>query len=82
MMCIVRFLALLLVVVGALNWGLWGVFQYDLVADLLGGTTSALARLVYTIVGIAGLYAITFFFHKGIYTCSKNPRCCKEEHKD
>jgi uncharacterized protein len=83
-MCIVRFIALLLVVVGALNWGLWGVFQYDLVADLFGGNTTGLARLVYSLVGIAGLYSLTLFFCKGIYKCShsKKSSCCNEEHKD
>lgn len=68
-MCVVRFFVLLLTVVGAINWGLWGIFQYDLVADIFGGNTSALARLVYSLVGFAGLYAISFFFCKCIYIC-------------
>ncbi|MEN9655076.1 MAG: hypothetical protein RL235_1188 [Chlamydiota bacterium] len=54
----VRFIALLLMVVGALNWGLVGLFQYDLVADLFGGMASMAARVVYALVGLAGLYGI------------------------
>jgi uncharacterized membrane protein YuzA (DUF378 family) len=53
--------ALVLMVVGALNWGLWGVFQFDLVAALFGGNTSVLSRIVYTLVGVAGLYGLTLF---------------------
>ncbi len=53
-------LVLLLVVIGAVNWGLIGFFQFDLVAALFG-TMSAVSRVVYALVGIAGLYAISFF---------------------
>ena len=48
-------LAAILVVVGALNWGLVGLFQFDLVAGLFGNA-SGLSRLVYTLVGFAGLF--------------------------
>lgn len=58
--------ALVLVIVGALNWLLVGVFQWDLVAAIFGGDTlrasSVLSRLIYGLVGIAGLYSITFLF--------------------
>jgi uncharacterized protein len=50
-----HWLALVLVVVGAINWGLVGVFQFDLVATLFGGSTTVLSRAVYTAVGVAGL---------------------------
>ena len=46
----------ILLVVGGLNWGLWGIFQFDLVAALLGGNTALLSRLVYSLVGIAATY--------------------------
>ncbi|SHJ62132.1 hypothetical protein SAMN05444401_3487 [Clostridium amylolyticum] len=52
--------ALLLVVIGAINWGLIGFFQFDLVAAIFGNM-SAITRVVYALVGIAGLYAISFF---------------------
>jgi uncharacterized protein len=45
-----------LLVVGGLNWGLWGFFQFDLVAALFGGNTAALSRIVYSLVGIAAAY--------------------------
>lgn len=53
-------LALLLVIIGAINWGLIGFFQFDLVAALFGDM-SGLSRIIYGLVGIAGLYAISFF---------------------
>lgn len=52
--------ALLLVIIGAINWGLIGFFQFDLVATLFGDM-STVSRVVYSLVGIAGLYAISFF---------------------
>ncbi|SFJ39836.1 hypothetical protein SAMN04487936_10237 [Halobacillus dabanensis] len=56
--------ALLLIIVGAINWGLIGLFQYDLVAGLFGGgeQSAALARVIYTLVGISGLIAISLYF--------------------
>jgi len=45
-----------LLVVGGLNWGLWGIFQFDLVAAIFGGNTAALSRIVYSLVGIAAVY--------------------------
>lgn len=53
-------IALLLVIIGAINWGLIGFFQFDLVASLFGDM-SGLSRIIYALVGIAGLYAISFF---------------------
>ena len=49
----------ILVVVGALNWGLVGLLEYNLV-DQIFGTMNILSRIVYTIVGIAGLYQVVF----------------------
>jgi len=51
--------ALILVIVGALNWGLVALFEWDLVAEIFGesfGSTNAASRIVYGLVGIAGLY--------------------------
>jgi uncharacterized membrane protein YuzA (DUF378 family) len=48
-------IALVLVIVGAVNWGLVGVAQFDLVAALFGGSSSALSRVVYSLVGLAGV---------------------------
>lgn len=57
-------IALILSIVGCLNWGLVGIFQLDLVAWLFGGTGSLFSRLVYTLVGLAGLWSISFLFRK------------------
>ena len=56
-----NYLALVLVVIGALNWALIGLFQFDLVGALFGGMSSMLSRIIFTLVGIAGLWALTFF---------------------
>ncbi len=50
--------ALVLVIIGAVNWGLIGFFQFDLVATLFGGPDSVLSRIIYSLVGIAGLVCI------------------------
>ena len=47
--------ALVLTIIGAINWGLVGLFQIDLVASLFGGQEEALSRVVYTLVGLAGI---------------------------
>jgi len=51
-------LATLLVIAGALNWGLWGFFQFDFVAWIAHGNTNALARFIYAIIGLAGVWSI------------------------
>ncbi|WP_083516819.1 DUF378 domain-containing protein [Alicyclobacillus shizuokensis] len=54
--------ALVLVIIGALNWLLVGLFQFDVVAAVFGGVDSLVSRIVYVIVGLAGLYTITLLF--------------------
>ncbi|MGO1367747.1 MAG: DUF378 domain-containing protein [Senegalia sp. (in: firmicutes)] len=54
--------ALILVIVGALNWALIALFQFDLVASLFGGQGAFLSRVVYGLVGLAGLYCISLLF--------------------
>ena len=54
--------ALTLAVIGALNWGGIGLFGFDTVAFLCGGQLSLLARIIYTLVGLAGLWCITLLF--------------------
>ena len=53
-------LSLILVIVGAVNWGLIGLFKFDLVATLFGGQTAMLSRIIYSLVGLAGIYSIKF----------------------
>ncbi|NLZ83302.1 MAG: DUF378 domain-containing protein [Clostridiales bacterium] len=54
------YIALILVVVGAINWGLIGFFSFDLVRFIFGDMTMG-SRIVYSLVGVAGLYSLTFF---------------------
>lgn len=55
-------IALILVIIGALNWLLVGLFSFDLVATLFGGSETLLSRAVYILVGIAGLWTTTLLF--------------------
>ena len=54
--------SLLLVIVGAVNWLLVGIFQFDLVSWLFGGQAAVISRVVYTIIGAAGLWCISLLF--------------------
>ncbi|GAA0379809.1 DUF378 domain-containing protein [Bacillus horti] len=54
--------ALILVIIGAINWALIGFFQFDLVAAIFGGQDAWLSRIIYSLVGIAGLYCISLLF--------------------
>ena len=54
--------ALLLTVIGALNWGLVALFQFDLVAWIGGGQDALLSRIIYGIVAVAGVWCITLLF--------------------
>lgn len=55
---VLDWVALVLVVVGGLNWGLVGALKYDLVASLFGGVEGVVARVVYVLVGLAALYLV------------------------
>lgn len=57
-MKVVNIVAWILVIVGALNWGLVGALQFDLVAYLFGGETAPIARVVYVLVGLAAVYLV------------------------
>lgn len=59
-MKIIDYIAHLLIVIGAINWGLVGFFKFDLVQFIFGDMT-LLSRIIFALVGIAGLYAISFF---------------------
>ena len=55
-------IALLLTVIGGINWGLVGIFRFDVVAWICGGQDAIIARIVYTLVGIAALWCISLIF--------------------
>ena len=57
-------IALILIVIGALNWGLIGIFQFDVVAAIFGGMSTVVSRIIYTLVGLAGIWGITMLFRK------------------
>ena len=57
-------IALLLTVIGALNWGSIGLFKFDIVAWIFGGQDAAISRVIYTLVGLAGLWCISLLFRK------------------
>ena len=61
---IVDRIALILGIIGALNWGIVGLFRFDCVAFLFGGQTGAISRVIYALVGLAGLWCITMLFRE------------------
>lgn len=63
-MSALRRIALALTIIGALNWGLIGLFRFDLVAAIFGGQTAGLSRLIYTLVGLSGLICLSYFFDR------------------
>lgn len=57
-------IALVLTIIGALNWGSIGLFGFDCVAFLAGGQMALISRIIYSLVGIAGLWCISLFFRE------------------
>lgn len=57
-------IALILVIIGALNWGSIGIFQLDLVAWLFGGPAALISRIIYTLVALAGLWCVSMLFRR------------------
>lgn len=55
-------LSLILIIIGAINWGIIGLFGFDAIGAIFGGQLSIISRIIFTIVGIAGLWAITILF--------------------
>lgn len=75
-MKVLRFIVMLIMVIGSLNWGLIGFFGYNLVGDIFGGMMSMGARIVYAIVGLAGLWGISFLFQSSAGgSCNCGPDC-------
>lgn len=64
-------IALLLAIIGGLNWGLVGLFKFDLVAWLFGGQTALLSRVVYILVALSALWCITLLFRKSKPCCGE-----------
>ena len=58
-------LVLILVVIGALNWLLIGIFQFDLIAAVFGDQSAIGSRIIYSIIGLAGIWALSFWHRVG-----------------
>ena len=61
-MSVVNKIALTIAIIGALNWGSVGLFRFDLVSWIFGGQDSLWARIIYTVVALAGIWCITLLF--------------------
>lgn len=57
-------LALVLLIIGGINWGSLGIFRFDIVAWLFGGQAALISRIIYTLVGLSALWCITLLFRK------------------
>ena len=57
-------IALLLTIIGGINWGSIGLFRFDIVAWICGGQTATVARVIYTLVGLAALWCISLLFKR------------------
>lgn len=55
-------IALVLIIIGAINWGLIGFFRYDLISSIFGGETTAISRVIYALVGLSGLICLPLLF--------------------
>jgi len=56
-----NYICLSLVILGAVNWGLIGLFRFDLIATIFGGMEGIISRVIYVLIALAGLYCISFF---------------------
>ena len=63
-------IAFLLVIIGALNWGLWGFFQFDVVAWLFNGNTTWMSRFIYAIIGLSGVWNLRLIHNCKHFCCS------------
>ena len=61
-------IALILTIIGGINWGSVGLFRFDIVAWLCGGQTAAVSRIIYTLVGIAALWCVSLLFRSSSIT--------------
>ena len=57
-------ISLILVILGAINWGSVGIFQFDIVAWIFGGSDALLARIIYTVIALAGIWCISLPFRQ------------------
>ncbi len=58
-------LSLILIIIGAVNWGIIGLFGFDVIGTIFGGQLALVSRIIFTVVGLAGLWAISMLFRDG-----------------
>lgn len=66
--------ALVLVIIGALNWGAIGLFGVDIIGSIFGGQLALVPRIIYALVGLAGLWSITLLFKEKLPARDEHPR--------
>ena len=57
-------IALILVIIGAINWGAIGLFQFDIVGSIFGGQSAIISRIIFTVVALAGIWCISLLFRR------------------
>ncbi len=57
-------ISLILVIIGAINWGSIGLFQFDIVAWIFGGQGAIISRIIYTVIALAGIWCLSLFFRE------------------
>ena len=65
-------IALILTVVGGINWGLVGIFQFDLVAWIFGGQSAIISRIIYTVIALAAVWCVSLLFSTRVDDDAKN----------
>lgn len=65
-------IALALVIIGAINWGAIGLFQFDIVGWIFGGQSAIISRIIFTVVALAGIWCISLLFRKNEVLASEN----------
>ncbi|OGN62797.1 MAG: hypothetical protein A3F09_00335 [Chlamydiae bacterium RIFCSPHIGHO2_12_FULL_49_11] len=88
-MTIINIIVLILVIIGALNWGFIGFFNYDVISAIFGGVVTAtytgFERFIFAIIGLCGIWALSFFARMGSSqkeSCDdESSSCCKGEDK-
>ena len=67
-------ISLVLTIIGAINWGLIGLFQFDLVAWIFGGQDAIISRIIYTVIALAGIWCISLLFRENAIAASDEGR--------
>ena len=65
-------IALIVTIIGSINWGLIGIFRFDLVAWICGGQDSVISRIIYTVVGLAAVWCISLLFKDSVKESPEN----------